>query len=141
MDINGDGVLSWQEFVPCMRYLLISYIPRIILGNMGLTKKKIFLFVAIVGINLFCVYLFISLVFVAFTTGQGLSLAMHSTMAAGTGAYQHVKSGAGESTGGGGGVTAFLEGIASKVKESIILTLGLSKTVSDRLLKMVESVV
>jgi len=139
MDLNGDGVLSWQEFIPAFRYLITSYIPRIVLERMGLTPQKILMFVAVIGLNLGAAYLFVSLVFVAFTTGEGLASAMHSTMSAGMGAYQQVSSQTGGGD-GGGSASAFFSGLVNKIKETMIITLGLSKAVADKLLTIAEEV-
>jgi len=142
MDANGDGALSWQEFVPAMRFLLTSYIPKVILDRMGLTRGKILMFVLVIGLNLAAIYLFISLVFVAFTTGEGIASAMHSAMSAGAGAVQQVKSQAGGGGGSSGGLALSAEDyakqLATSIKETIILSLGLSKTVADRLIGLAE---
>merc|ERR1719171_304204 len=104
---------------------------------MNLTHRQVAYFIVAVALNLIAVFLFISLVFAAFTTGEGLASASQSFMAAGASAYSNAQDQAAQDPllkqAGD-----FLESLGNKIRENVIGVMGLSKTVADRLIQSLE---
>eukprot|EP00747_Dinoflagellata_sp_TGD_P075244 gnl/TRDRNA2_/TRDRNA2_158658_c3_seq2.p1 gnl/TRDRNA2_/TRDRNA2_158658_c3~~gnl/TRDRNA2_/TRDRNA2_158658_c3_seq2.p1 ORF type:complete len:548 (+),score=96.27 gnl/TRDRNA2_/TRDRNA2_158658_c3_seq2:178-1644(+) len=134
LDLNGDGVLQWQEFVPGLRFLLTNYFPHVVLHEMHLSGKQIAGIMVAIVLNVLAAYAFITIIFVAFTDGEGLASAMHSTLAAGIGAYQHLKSDVKKDDSGTAAAAASAyEGIVSVARQKLLELINLPKNVCDRL--------
>jgi len=137
MDINGDGVLTMEEFLPTIRFLVIGFFPTHVCRAMNLTSAQIFKFVVTVVLNLVGLFIFITLVIQTFTSGTGVASVMHSGLSAFGGLMSKFQSDG--NSGAVADVVAAATFVENKVRDKIIATLGLKKAVVEKLTEVSKS--
>lgn len=78
MDVNCDGVMQANEFIPMMRLIMIDYFPGYVMSAMGVSWKFIFGFVLVLIAVIVGVLLVVQLVVATFTNGTSLATSLHS---------------------------------------------------------------
>jgi len=134
MDVNGDGVLSSGEFISTMRFAVIDFFPQHILNNMNLSVAQILSFICMILLNIAAFFAFVTLVIRAFTAGGAVASGIHSIVSTLGGLTAKTSS---DSSSGNNDnpaqIRAFLE---TQLMDSIVLAMGLSRDVIDRLSKL-----
>jgi len=137
MDVNGDGILSAEEFIPMFVYFCFDFFPRQILQKLGLGPGNIAMFVAAVLGLLSMIFALVSLVIAAFPMGRSVSSSIH-TIVSGTTAFA-TKHSSDQSIGFEDTMSNLKKQLESKAVEVIVGVLGISKAVVERLGSLASS--
>merc|ERR1712113_858849 len=78
LDVNGDGVLQVDEFIPFFRFLMLDFFPERILRSLNLSTGKILTLVFGLLLILGLIFVLISLVIAAFSTASSIGSTIHS---------------------------------------------------------------
>jgi len=136
LDVNCDGVMQVDEFIPMLRLLMVDYWPHAILENMNLSTWQIVGFVFMVVLNLVFVLVAISLVIRTFTSGKGVASAIQGGFNACTLAFAKIQSDA--SSGFNDSVSAVKKQLGLMLVDTICFSLGLSKPVIDKFIALAK---
>jgi len=78
LDMQGDGVITVDEFLPMLHFLVLDVFPMHILASMGLSTSSILKYLLIILIFLGLIFTFISLVMSIFSAGGSVFAAIQS---------------------------------------------------------------
>jgi len=134
MDVNGDGVLQADEFIPMFVYLTFDFFPHHVLRRLNLSTGKIVAFIMSVLLLLGLLFALITLVISAFPTGKGVGATIHSGVS-GIGAVV-AKQSSDKSIGAEDSMAAVKKELEAKALMAVVGVLGLGKAVYDNLTKM-----
>jgi len=134
MDVNGDGVLQAEEFIPMFVYLTFDFFPHHVLRRLNLTSGKIAIFLLSVLFLLGLLFALITLVIAAFPTGKSISATLHSGVS-GISAVV-AKQSSDKSIGAEDSMAQVKKDLELKALGAVVAVLGLSKAVCDNLTKM-----
>jgi len=134
MDVNGDGVLQADEFIPMFVYLTFDFFPHHVLRRLNLSTGKIVAFILSVLLLLSLLFALITLVISAFPTGKGVAATLHSGVS-GIGAVV-AKQSSDKSIGAEDSMATVKKELELKALMAVVGVLGLSKAVYDNLTKM-----
>jgi len=134
MDVNGDGVLQADEFIPMFVYLTFDFFPHHVLRRLNLSTGKIVAFILSVLLLLGLLFALITLVISAFPTGKGIAATLHSGVS-GIGAVV-AKQSSDKSIGAEDSMANVKKELELKALMAVVGVLGLSKAVYDNLTKM-----
>lgn len=134
MDVDGNGVLSVDEFIPMFRQLMLGYFPEHILRSLNLSPGQIAQFLIVIALGFIMVFVLITLVITTFAAGRDIVSVIHSGV---TGVAGVLQSNLGnQSLGLESGMADLLRQLEDWIMAAIITTVGLSKTVVDRLVRV-----
>lgn len=135
LDINGDGVLQAEEFIPFFRYLMLDFFPEHVLRQMNISTGKIAVFVLGLITLLVLVFTLIGVVVAAFATAAGVGSTIHS------GVNGIMAFGAKQSSDAGIGFEGSMQSLKKEldvlVLTAIATVTGISKEVTDKLIQFV----
>lgn len=131
MDVDGNGVLSVDEFIPMFRNLISGYFPEHILRSLNLSPGQIAQFLIVIASGFIMVFVLITLVITTFAAGRDIISVIHSGVTGCAGVLQNNLSN--QNLGLESGMADLLAQLEDWVMAAIITTVGLSKTVVDSL--------
>lgn len=137
LDMQGDGVITVDEFIPMVRFLALDVFPMHVLASMGLSTSSILKYLLVILFFLGLVFSFISLVISIFSAGGDVMSGIKSGV---TGLTVFCSKQMSEPNQGGGQSTvAGVEEHLNKIMvDMLAAALGLSSTVIQRLQKMLN---
>jgi len=131
MDVNCDGVMQANEFIPMMRLIMIDYFPQYVLTNLGLSWKFILIFVIVVIVVLVLVLRCTTLVVETFTNGRSVATALHGGFNAATVAFGQLQAKAG--SGFNDSVSSVKAHLEDMCMNTICAVMGLGKPVLEKI--------
>lgn len=139
MDVNGDGVLSAEEFIPLFVYFTFDFFPAQILRKLGLGPGNIAAFLVSVLSVLAMIFALVSLVISAFPTGRTISSSIH-TIVSGATAWG-AKQSSDKSIGFEDTMTNLKAQLEKGAMEAVVGVLGVSQAVVVKFTALTKSVV
>jgi len=134
MDVNGDGVLQAEEFIPMFFYLVFDFFPHYVMRRLNLTTFQIVRFILGVLAFLAALFILVTLVIQAFPTGRSVAATIHSSVS-GISAYA-AKQSSDNSIGFEDTMTNLKRELEKRALDAIVAVLGVGKAVVERVLKL-----
>lgn len=134
MDLDGNGMITADEFIPMFRYLVLDFFPERIMYALQLGRSQITVFIISIVALLLLVFSLISLVIVTFAGGRDAIKVIHSGVTGIVGVVAHSMSN--QQIGFEGSLIAMKNEMEQMVLSALVISMNLSKTVFEKLTKL-----
>jgi len=130
MDVDGNGVLDANEFIPMIRQLFLGFFPDHVMRALNLGPSQIARFVITIAAVLLMVFALVTLVIGTFAAGRDVISVIHTGVTGVTGIIsQNLANG---QLGFEGSMFALIAALEGWVTAAIVTALGLSTAAIDR---------